>query len=111
MDAATQDRITEFFSTFGEDKRGMMIDAFLTSIRQHREVCAQSVDRQDSAAFRASSHDLKSVCRTMGAEDIGTTAETIEKLIIDEKSEKAFPMSAPFVAELDKLIAYLDGIQ
>lgn len=87
-----QNKLEEFLSPFDRSKHAKLLDVYIMSLNQHLSTCQNADENKDAEALKNSVHDVKSLGYTLGAQELGETAEKIEACVIENKADEAFTL-------------------
>ncbi len=100
----TMNMLTQFLNQFDEDKHSKMLNIFITSLEKHEATCRNALSNKDAKILQSCTHDLKSLCYTLDANEQGKRAENIEAALIKGHNEKAFQHTPALLDDIAQII-------
>ena len=86
-----------------------MLDVYITSLKNHIQICENAAATQNSSDLQASTHDLKSLCFMLKAQNEGELAESIEDALKSNSPETAFEKTPLLIEKINTLIEIMEG--
>lgn len=71
-------------------------------------VCQQAVAQKECDRLKASVHDIKSLCYTIGNDACGNLAEQVEENLIDGNDDAAMKQAPDLIDPIKHIIAVLE---
>lgn len=99
--------LLQFLSRFDDNKHAAMLDVYLTSFENHRQICETALRGAHSRDLQGSVHDLKSLCLTLGAQNEGSLAASIEDHLKAGRDQQAFDAMPALFNGLDHVTQVL----
>jgi HPt (histidine-containing phosphotransfer) domain-containing protein len=100
------DLLNVFFNRFDDAKRERMMDVYVTSFENHIENCTKAIEEKDHAQLKAASHDLKSLCLILGAEETGSLAAGIGQSAASAE-DSAFEDTAELLQQVEQIVTVI----
>ena len=105
----SEDILKQFLERFDKNKHQKMIDVYIISFKNHLTSCQTAITEQDLTTLKSSSHDLKSLCRTLGALNEGHLAEKIEKHLKDDQEDAALCHIDALLEQIEYILEIMDN--
>ncbi len=103
--------ITNFLEKFDESKHERMLEIYMTSLKNHANVCREALSEKEKLGdLQASTHDLKSIFRTLGAQAQGDLAEKIETSIKEGTTEQLAEDTNILLKDIDETLALMEAM-
>lgn len=104
-----EEDISTFLSNFDQSKHERMLTTFLKGFQNQYDMCKQAVDHSEPLDLKGAVHDIKSISRTIHANEIGELAENIEELVINGNFGEAYELAPTLYPMLEDAITLINN--
>tara|TARA_R110002124_G_scaffold233406_1_gene398724 strand:+ start:87021 stop:87299 length:279 start_codon:yes stop_codon:yes gene_type:complete len=88
-----------------------MLQIYIISLENHIQNCKDALTDKNSKNLQSSAHDLKSLAYTVGANDPGQRAETIEAALMSGDETTAFNAAPQLILMIEDIIRVMKEMQ